>query len=52
MIVDSVGRNAVEILKDISAKLQAGETLCGDGAWGTLLMARGLAPGEDRKSVV
>jgi len=26
-------------------RLASGETLCGDGAWGTQLMARGLAPG-------
>ena len=27
-------------------RLAAGEILCGDGAWGTQLMARGLAPGD------
>ena len=27
-------------------RLASGETLCGDGAWGTQLMARGLAPGD------
>lgn len=27
-------------------RLRAGEVLVGDGAWGTLLMSRGLAPGE------
>ena len=27
-------------------RLRAGEVLVGDGAWGTQLMARGLAPGE------
>jgi 5-methyltetrahydrofolate--homocysteine methyltransferase len=27
-------------------RLGAGEILCGDGAWGTQLMARGLAPGD------
>lgn len=27
-------------------RLRSGEVLVGDGAWGTLLMARGLAPGE------
>jgi methionine synthase I (cobalamin-dependent) len=52
MIVDSVGRNAVAILKDISAKLQAGEPLCSDGAWGTQLMARGLAPGDCFEAVI
>jgi len=27
-------------------RVAAGEVLCGDGAWGTQLMARGLAPGD------
>jgi 5-methyltetrahydrofolate--homocysteine methyltransferase len=27
-------------------RIRAGETLCGDGAWGTQLMARGLRPGD------
>jgi len=27
-------------------RIAAGETLCGDGAWGTQLMARGLKPGD------
>lgn len=27
-------------------RIAAGETLCGDGAWGTQLMARGLNPGD------
>jgi 5-methyltetrahydrofolate--homocysteine methyltransferase len=27
-------------------RLAAGKTLCGDGAWGTQLMVRGLAPGD------
>jgi 5-methyltetrahydrofolate--homocysteine methyltransferase len=27
-------------------RLRAGEILCGDGAWGTLLMERGLEPGD------
>jgi 5-methyltetrahydrofolate--homocysteine methyltransferase len=27
-------------------RLEEGETLCGDGAWGTELMTRGLAPGD------
>ena len=27
-------------------RLAAGEILCGDGAWGTQLMARGLTPGD------
>jgi 5-methyltetrahydrofolate--homocysteine methyltransferase len=32
-------------------RLAAGETLCGDGAWGTQLMARGLAPGDCPESM-
>jgi 5-methyltetrahydrofolate--homocysteine methyltransferase len=31
--------------------VQAGETLCGDGAWGTQLMARGLEPGSSPESL-
>jgi len=27
-------------------RIETGETLCGDGAWGTQLMARGLSPGD------
>ena len=41
----------MEFLKDINAKLQAGEPLCGDGAWGTQLMAHGLGPGDCFESV-
>lgn len=33
-------------MKPVLDRLRAGETLCGDGAWGTQLMVRGLAPGE------
>jgi 5-methyltetrahydrofolate--homocysteine methyltransferase len=33
-------------VNDLLARLAAGEVLVGDGAWGTLLMERGLAPGE------
>jgi len=29
-----------------SARVEAGETLCSDGAWGTQLMARGPKPGD------
>jgi 5-methyltetrahydrofolate--homocysteine methyltransferase len=36
---------------DLRSRLSAGETLCGDGAWGTQLMARGLAPGECLETV-
>jgi 5-methyltetrahydrofolate--homocysteine methyltransferase len=32
-------------------RLQAGEILCGDGAWGTQLMARGLRPGESPEAL-
>jgi 5-methyltetrahydrofolate--homocysteine methyltransferase len=32
-------------------RLRAGEVLCGDGGWGTLLMERGLEPGESPESV-
>ena len=32
-------------------RLRAGETLCGDGAWGTQLMARGLKPGESPEAL-
>ncbi len=47
--------NAVELVKradgrlvmlDLRKRLTSGEILCGDGAWGTELMARGLAPGD------
>jgi 5-methyltetrahydrofolate--homocysteine methyltransferase len=31
---------------DLLERLRAGEVLVGDGAWGTLLMAQGLRPGE------
>jgi len=36
---------------DLATRLSSGETLCGDGAWGTQLMARGLAPGDCFESV-
>ncbi len=32
-------------MTDLLTKLRAGELLLGDGAWGTMLMARGLKPG-------
>ena len=32
-------------------RLGTGEILCGDGAWGTQLMARGLAPGDCPESM-
>ena len=33
-------------MQNLLDRLQAGEVIVGDGAWGTLLMARGLRPGE------
>ena len=33
-------------MRAVLERLHAGETLCGDGAWGTQLMARGLGPGD------
>ncbi|MEW5984217.1 MAG: homocysteine S-methyltransferase family protein [Acidobacteriota bacterium] len=33
-------------MKLLLERLRAGEVLVGDGAWGTMLMARGLRPGE------
>lgn len=38
-------------MKSTLARLASGETLCGDGAWGTELMARGLATGEAPESM-
>ena len=32
-------------------RFRAGETLVGDGAWGTMLMARGLRPGESPEAL-
>jgi 5-methyltetrahydrofolate--homocysteine methyltransferase len=32
-------------------RLQAGETLCSDGGWGTQLMARGLKPGDSPEAL-
>jgi 5-methyltetrahydrofolate--homocysteine methyltransferase len=32
-------------------RLRSGEILCGDGAWGTQLMARGLEPGDSPESL-
>ncbi len=32
-------------------RLQGGEVLVGDGAWGTMLMARGLQPGESPEAL-
>jgi 5-methyltetrahydrofolate--homocysteine methyltransferase len=33
-------------MKDIRERLQRGDVIVGDGAWGTLLMEHGLKPGE------
>jgi 5-methyltetrahydrofolate--homocysteine methyltransferase len=33
-------------MRVVIERLRDGETLCGDGAWGTQLMARGLEPGD------
>ncbi|MEJ2580667.1 MAG: homocysteine S-methyltransferase family protein [Acidobacteriota bacterium] len=38
-------------MKTVLDRLGAGEVLCGDGAWGTQLMARGLTPGECPESI-
>jgi 5-methyltetrahydrofolate--homocysteine methyltransferase len=32
-------------------RIQAGEILCGDGGWGTQLMARGLKPGDSPEAL-
>ena len=46
-------------MEDVRERLARGEVILGDGAWGTLLMERGLAPGEvpelfnvDRSAVI
>jgi 5-methyltetrahydrofolate--homocysteine methyltransferase len=46
-------------MEDIRERLARGDVILGDGAWGTLLMERGLAPGEvpelfnlDRSAVI
>jgi len=39
------------VTPDLLKRLSAGETLCGDGAWGTQLMARGLEPGDCLEAV-
>jgi 5-methyltetrahydrofolate--homocysteine methyltransferase len=38
-------------VKSVLARLASGEILCGDGAWGTELIARGLATGEAPESM-
>ncbi len=37
-------------MDDIRERLARGDVILGDGAWGTLLMARGLPPGEPPES--
>ena len=36
---------------DLRSRLTGGETWCGDGAWGTQLMARGLRPGDSFEEI-
>jgi len=38
-------------MKPLLERLQAGEILCSDGAWGTQLMARGLKPGDSPEAL-
>ena len=38
-------------MKSLLGRLAAGEVLIGDGAWGTLLMTRGLEPGEAPEAI-
>jgi len=38
-------------MKDLLSRLGAGDVLVGDGAWGTLLLARGVRPGEAPESL-
>ena len=38
-------------MKDLRTRLAAGDVLVGDGAWGTLLMAHGVGPGEAPESL-
>ncbi len=38
-------------MRSLLDRLKAGDILVGDGAWGTLLMARGLKPGEPPESI-
>jgi len=33
-------------MRDLLSRLQSGDIIVGDGAWGTMLMARGLKPGQ------
>ena len=38
-------------MKDLIARLTAGDVLIGDGAWGTMLMARGLQRGDPPEAI-
>lgn len=38
-------------MRDLRSRLADGDVLVGDGAWGTLLLARGLRPGESPESL-
>ena len=38
-------------MKDLRTRLAAGDVLVGDGAWGTMLMAHGVRPGEAPESL-
>jgi 5-methyltetrahydrofolate--homocysteine methyltransferase len=38
-------------MRGLVERLRAGEVVVGDGAWGTLLMARGLKPGDPPESI-
>lgn len=38
-------------MPDLLQRLERGEILLGDGAWGTMLMERGLAPGQPPESL-
>jgi 5-methyltetrahydrofolate--homocysteine methyltransferase len=38
-------------VRNLLDRLKAGDVVVGDGAWGTLLMARGLKPGEPPESI-
>jgi 5-methyltetrahydrofolate--homocysteine methyltransferase len=39
------------VIKGPLDRLRSGEILCGDGAWGTQLMARGLKPGDSPEAL-
>jgi 5-methyltetrahydrofolate--homocysteine methyltransferase len=39
------------VRRKLLERLRAGEILCGDGAWGTELMARGLKPGDSPEAL-